>query len=867
MARILSFISVFLIFFLISQYSFAQTSNSQKVENLEKLVDVTSELEFKMSLEEYVKTLFVNYGADKIPEEYFLINLMHLVNKEFTRRLENPDKARQNYFSELNKMLDEIHVLKQRLQSAGITELKGFVSDLEARIKYTVNTSDINFKKKKVFEDALQLLYVAEEMIKLDQIQQAEQTGSLNEKITQSKKKLLTAFGEVTTGGISPVTGGSFTIYDLFEEWKKLDQKQYSLRLTDVELVRQNLIKATDSEGILRMLNDELKMAYDYFNQESYDQAERLLTDVLVTYPKWGVKNLDDVYYYQGECNFALDRLLRSQEIFEECLQSYPTTSFLPQIYKRLVQINYTFEKFDKTIEYADLYQNVSSQADPDYFDVQFLSGMANYQRGDLGKTIDLLSSIPESHPYYYFSLYFTANAYVESQKYDDAIANYLQVANNKKISPTLYNMALYKIGILEFERKNYFASVKYLTQIPESFNRYDKVLNALAWTFYETEQSKPSEIKDFSKAKFYANRLINEYYASPYQMEAKSMLAYISQLEDNPSNAMNLYRNVYQTKTTESKVIDYIKERENLDTKYQEAKELKAEAFRKGDKDQYIRAEKLTDQLKTEMLKMDLAEASGFGLNTYDELEKMISQLDELNRLRLIAESNNDQDALDKINNLHAHLSTVLDGFPPEMIKDAQKVHLLNEYPVSKLVAEEKSRQKELTDMRMEINDEMNKIQATLSDLENSIQQAKTSNDYKKVTGLEFQQKKFEELLKDDDNLLSSTYMLEFPDYGYPDFGKWGDFGAFGIINVQFYQRQKTQRQITQIASSLDKVNDDLDYRKQVIEDKIQKIEAEIRFMTMKARVEERTRLRAERERAFREGYFDTRTSETEQQ
>ena len=87
MARILSFISVFLIFFLISQYSFAQTSNSQKVENLEKLVDVTSELEFKMSLEEYVKTLFANYGVDKIPcilinEQYKIENLEDLKDIE-----------------------------------------------------------------------------------------------------------------------------------------------------------------------------------------------------------------------------------------------------------------------------------------------------------------------------------------------------------------------------------------------------------------------------------------------------------------------------------------------------------------------------------------------------------------------------------------------------------------------------------------------------------------------------------------------------------------------------------------------------------------------------------------------------------------
>jgi hypothetical protein len=45
-----------------------------------------------------------------------------------------------------------------------------------------------------------------------------------------------------------------------------------------------------------------------------------------------------------------------------------------------------------------------------------------------------------------------------------------------------------------------------------------------------------------------------------------------------------------------------------------------------------------------------------------------------------------------------------------------------------------------------------------------------------------------------------------------------------------------------------------------------MKKIEAEIRFMTMKARLQERQRLRAEREQSFRETYFDQRTSEFEE-
>ena len=865
MARIIFFLIILCFFLLLPQYPIAQTSNSQKIENLEKLVEYTSEIEFQYALEDYVEGLFVNYGIEKIPQEYFLISLMQLINKEYSGRLENPDRARENYFSELKTMLDEIHILKQRLRNAGINELSGFISDLDARIRFTINSAEINFKKKKVFEDALQMLYVAEEMIKLDQLQSPEQTVSLNQKLSESKKDILTAFGEVSAGDVMS-TGARYTIYDLFTEWKKLDQKKYSLRLTDVKLARQNLIKATDTEGVLRMLNAELKMAYDYFNRERYDLCERLLADVIETYPSYGIRNLDDVYFYRAECNFALSRLLHAETMFQEMLQDYPTTTYSPQIYERLVQINYALEKYSNAINYSGLYQSVSTQADPDFFDVQFLSAMASYQLGDFRRAIDLLAAIPKDHPYYQITLYFAANAYAASQRYDDAIALYLQLSGEKNISPSLYHQTLYKIGIIEFERKNYFATIEYLSKIPETYVGYDKVLNAFAWAYYEYEQTKPAnEPRDLYYTKYYANRLIDEFYASPYKMEARSLLAYISQLEDRPSNAMGLYRNIYQTKLTKSKVSEYLTERRRYDQMFQEASKLKALAFEKGDKKQYLRAIDLMDELEAEMMRMDLTEVSGLGLNTYSELNSIISQLEELNRLRDVAELNEEYEAIPRIDNLRLHLLSVLDRFPAEILRGAERVNLFDEYPISKLIAEEESQAEQYKDNQLEINEEINKIEAQLADLERDIQQAKDNNDYKKVSELEFQRDRFLELQKDSDNLLSATYMLDRPDNVYPEFSKWGDFGAFGIINVQFFQKQQMKRYITDIALGLDKVNKDLELRKQIIEDKIKKIEAEVRFMTMKARVEERARLRAERERAFREGYFDTRTSESE--
>ena len=124
-------------------------------------------------------------------------------------------------------------------------------------------------------------------------------------------------------------------------------------------------------------------------------------------------------------------------------------------------------------------------------------------------------------------------------------------------------------------------------------------------------------------------------------------------------------------------------------------------------------------------------------------------------------------------------------------------------------------------------------------------------------------QQEYLRYLRKRYDVLLVDIHETETYANPYPEFNRWGDFGAFGIINVYFDQKQKNQQQLVKVAEVFERVNKQLNSRKQVIENKIKKIEAEVRLMTMKARMEERARLRAERERAFRESYFDTRESE----
>ncbi len=840
-------------------YTILPQSNDQN--DLRKLVAISSEVETDVAITEYVYKMYIQDGERRIPEEKFLISLMGLVNREISRRLEDPKAAREDYFKSLHNMLVELQTFQNRLRLTGIRELDEFSEDLSERIKYTIDAGDIDFSKKKVFEEAIQMLYVSEEMIKLDEMQSP---SDLSRKIQSSQQRLMTVFGE-SQADDGVYLGRKPTIYDLFVEWRKTEEVKYSRRLAEVLYIRKSFLRISTLDDITHMFNDQLKVAYKAFNFEEYELAELLLTDLLETYLAYGVNQLDDVYFYRGECFYALDRLMHAEKDYETVLAQYPGTPFLPQVYSRLVQINFTMKNYESAKSNALQYQNLAANTDADYYDIQFLLAMSQYHLGEYNQSIETLLNTPADHSYYTMSQYFIGNAYSELGAYDDAVSVYLTLINSKSIPPNIHSRALYKMGLIEYERANYGIAIDYFNRISFEFSRYDKILNALAWSHFELERAKgEDEFKDFSTAGYYARQLMNNYYASPFRMEATGLLAYINQLVSKPRQAIDLYREVYQEKVKYSSIEDYLKERQNLENLYRSALTAQENSLRENNPEAYMKATKLAANLKSELTLLDLSESSSAGLDIYREANSVISQIKESNRLRLLAEETGNKRAIHRIDSLQIRLAAMLETFPPEVLDKASGVNFFDDHPVSKYVAEEQYRYQDMVSKQEEIAGEMTHIDDLVSRLDNQIDLAKSIyKNYDVVAKLEHKRGRLMELKKRYDFLMVSIQQFEYNGNPYPEFNRWGDLGAFGIINVYFDQKQQMQNKLVQVADVFEQVNVQLDNRRRVIEDKIKKIESEVRFMTMKARLEERKRLRAERERAFRESYFDTRESE----
>ena len=188
-----------------------------------------------------------------------------------------------------------------------------------------------------------------------------------------------------------------------------------------------------------------------------------------------------------------------------------------------------------------------------------------------------------------------------------------------------------------------------------------------------------------------------------------------------------------------------------------------------------------------------------------------------------------------------------------------------INAYPVAKKVAIADFRRQKNEELQQDIKNEMTQIDVQLERLNVEIERAKLLKNYELLVTLEQKEGHLLEIRKNYDQLYSYAMGLVSGEV-YEDFDRWGEFGAVGIIDVNFGQRDKLQDQMSKVSTVYNSIMDRLAQRREVVEDQLKKIEAEIRFMTMKARLEERQRLRAEREQSFRETYFDTRTSEFEE-
>ena len=157
-----------------------------------------------------------------------------------------------------------------------------------------------------MIEEAVQLLYVAEEMIKLDPNASLEEDPQFAAELRTTQNDFIQSFGKSSGAQPDFTVDQDANIFDVYDAWMFNNRLDFQKRWTDVQIIKNRMIKSGSAEQRRRMLDREVIEASEALNFGMYDLAERLFGEIVERYQEIGM--LDDCLYYKGEANYALGR-------------------------------------------------------------------------------------------------------------------------------------------------------------------------------------------------------------------------------------------------------------------------------------------------------------------------------------------------------------------------------------------------------------------------------------------------------------------------------------------------------------------------------------------------------------------------------
>ena len=839
--------TLFVILFL-SSNSFATGTSDQKL--------------FDSALQSYVNDLVIRHGKSTMGRERFLVQQLRMINDEMKSRISGVSDIRDNYFKRLDKLLSEVQALKERLSGAGTGQLSVFASDVENKIQNILDSGRLNYKKQKAIEDAVQLLHVAEEMVQLDPNAHLESNPGFSENLTKTQSKLQTTFGGIAKvkPAVKERSTEKATVYDIYKEWKKTELIKYQVRWTDVQIIKKRLFKNGTSAQREQMFKRELRQASEAFNYGMYNLAERSFSEIMRSYKQLG--SLDDVLFFKGQSNYLMGRYHQAEEDFNSFTIDYPASSYLSEAYLNLLHISFHFNHYSDVLARYDAMRSMLPASDPKMYRMTFMAAVAALKDQQFEKCVELSFEIPSSSDLYRESRYVLGEAYAGIGNYEEAKKVFTALIKDRKMDPEFRFTILLKLGYLSYEEMDYYGALKYFDQIAGTFSAYDRVLIGYGWTLYKRElaKAKASE-RNFSETQKYLEALLDNFYGSDYQLEARTLLAYTEQLQENVDAALNDFEYVFSARDVKLFSDSLNTEYDQLKSTMKSAKNLQNKALQKNNPGAFGKAYSIVKRLRRPLTRLEYMDMSASGVAVKSEVSRLNKQLAELASLRKKAEARGKKALVQRIENMQLKIYRAVNSVTLGR-ESSIGLNYFDAHPLARKESVVENNNKKIKELRADTQKQREDVSRRLTTLDFEIQNARTQKDYRKMVRLELSRERLADFAKKLDFLDTRVYASSPIQTGI-NLDYWSNYSAFGMTNVRFSVRLKKAEQIASFQKQIEQINDFLEIRKQNIEHKIEQIDDEITLMTRRVRRQERIREREELKRQFEESYFDTHDTE----
>ncbi len=830
--------------------------------SLPLLADNANDPFYNSALKAYVDKLLIRHGKSNMDRERFLVQQIRMINDEMRSRIHGVSHVKDNYFEKLDRLSAEVSALKARLANSHSQSLLVFVDDVQEKIKQTIASGTINYKKQKAIEEAVQLLHIAEEMVQSDPNASPEENSDFSQNFQQAKNKFRLSFGERLT---STTRSGSNeqekpTVFDIYKEWKRTEILKYQVRWTDVQIIKRRLFNKGTAVQREAMFKRELQYASEAFNYGMYDLAERSFSEILRSYKSIG--NLDDCLFFKGQANYLLGRYHEAEDDFHTFILDYPSSPYLSEVYRNLIRIAYHFNQFDEVVRLYHQMRSILPASDPNLYRMTMMAAISSLKNKQYEKTIEYAFEIPSQSSLYREARFILAEAYAGMGNYAEAQKEFKALITNVNNEPEFHFTVLLKLGYLSYEMGDFDGALRYFDQIAGSFSAYDRVLIGYGWTLYKKELNKKDPSKrDFSSAEKYLQALIDNFYGSDYILEARTLLGYVQQLQENVNGALENYEYAFKAKEVKQ-LSDTLNYEYNLLNKTKKiAEKLQEKALQKNNPTAFHKAYNTVKRVKGPLTRLGYVDMSASGVALKSEISRLNKQLAELDRLKKKAQERQNKRLVQRIEKMQLKIYRAVNSVP-KTNQSAFGFNYFDAHPLARKESVAEDNNKKITRLREDTQKQREEIHRKIAKIDMEIQAARSKRNYKKMIQLELSRESLADLAKKLDFLDTRTYSMELAKTDI-NLNHWSNYGAFGMTNVRFAVRKAKAEEVARYQEQIQDINDFLELRKRNIEHKIHQIDDEITLMTRRVRQQERQREREELKRQFEESYFDTHDTE----
>jgi len=777
----------------------------------------------------YLKLKNEDFTQAMIPKEEFLLGIVENVTGEISARESKgediSDLGIEKVVSPEEKITDEY---VQEFQRIG--QLLDEISRLERKAKEKVDLnalralSDLKERVRKIIEGTGSQ-NVPESSVKNSQ-------SVVNKKINLNQKNK-----NKTNTPEDSVENRGFT--DLFEQWKYNRILDYKLKLTEYEFLRTRLLKTATPSQERRMLQRDLKRAFENYSNGNFLLSRLQLRDILNTYTRYRL--FDDVLYYYSESCYGLNYLDEALEGYQRLIAGYPESSFSARALVKIIYIKYIYGEFN---EFSGFYQQLllhKKNLDPQSFGaVSYLVGYAYFKAGEYSNALVSLGNVSPATTYFFPSLYLSAACYSNMGQDDSAISIYQRLINEKNKSgkdpvlAQLKNNALLKLGLIYYERGENQKATLFFNSVSNDSKYYDLSVLGKAWSAYRA--GKPGEaLKN-------VEWVLHNSMVSNYTYEAKVLAAGSKELLGHPEEAIKDLKDVYRVGTQAEQLGKYPSKRASLLQDLQSVEEAQQIASTGKDKEKFAEIRKISRFLQGEVSRES---------QTKKVLTEKIKTLDKLEKQ---AEEDKNKTLLKNIRQLRSDLIQTLQDQTGRFSEISQN---LEEDPLVRRMGMTEYLRYIFRSLLLETVREKEQTKRDISEAERLLREVKKQDKFDLLIRMEIKKEELEDYYGKL-NQYEVWLRENFPQDFQVELNRWATFSGYGISNINFSRIKQSDEHIAQISQTIDTLDRVFKVKKKELNNRIQGLLNDVATIEEQMRKEAEKRQQKEKEHFFKTKYFE---------